>query len=149
MIEWKSTGWQSFFKRIGRFGKHLVDRKTLERMGSFVALGLKKRTAKGVDFEDQRFVHYSAGYARYRAKKGRPTGKVNLFFKGRMLGAITHKVNLPRLTVRIFFADKQQALKAHGHYYGVPGRLPARKFFSPSKRDVNYLNKLVSKNIGG
>ena len=49
---------------------------------------VRTKTAKGVDFRDTPFAPYSASYLKQLQREGKPT-KVDLFYSGRMLGALT------------------------------------------------------------
>jgi len=75
------------FKRIERKFKSIIEKGILQ--GGFQLLDIiRTKTAKGIDFRDRPFAPYSQGYLKHLQKKGYPT-KVDLFYSGRMLGALT------------------------------------------------------------
>ena len=49
---------------------------------------IRTKTTKGLDFRGRPFAPYSQGYLKHLQKRGYPT-KVDLFYSGRMLGALT------------------------------------------------------------
>jgi phage gpG-like protein len=103
---------------------------------------MKTRTLAGKDFEEVPFAPYSESYADFRSKKGRPTDKVDLFFKGHMFGSMDWETIDGG--VRLFFNDAQQAAKAHGLHHGyLPHRLPARPFFEMSDEDADKIREQV------
>ena len=122
-------------KDIVAFGQELDLSETMGEVAVDQLARIKTRTLKGVDFEEVPFEAYSKSYAAFRAKKGRPTDKVDLFFRGHMLGAMDWETVDDG--VRLFFNDAQQAAKAHGHHHGYkPHNLPARPFFEASDKDA-------------
>lgn len=107
---------------------------------------IKTRTLEGKSFKNTAFAPYSESYKDFRASKGRPTGKVDLFFRGQMFGAMDwERINDG---VRLFFNDTTQAAKAHGLHHGyAPHKLPARPFFELSDDDADEIKKQIVEGI--
>lgn len=72
---------------------------------------LKKRTAKGVGFDEKPFADYSAKYALFRKSRGRKTSPVDLNFSGRMLGSIAARRSGNNLAL-IYFTRATESKKA-------------------------------------
>jgi len=67
------------------------------------------RTEKGVGYMGK-FAPYSAGYAKFRKKKGRQTKVVDFNFSGKMLASINGK-SFGNQTAKIYFIDKINSKK--------------------------------------
>lgn len=140
-------GAEETVKALKHFSADLIDQKMMDRIGALIELGIKRRTAKGRAYTGAAFQAYSPNYAEYRMEHGRPVNFVDLFFRGHMMAAMTHKAT--KQEVEIFFADSQQAAKAHGHHFGYsPKGLPSRQFFGASKGDIEKAVLLIEKEIG-
>ena len=75
------------FKRLESKFPSIIDKGILQ--GGFQLLDIiRTKTKKGVDFNDRPFAPYSSGYLKKLNKEGKST-KVDLFYSGRMLGALT------------------------------------------------------------
>ena len=75
------------FKRLESKFPSIIDKGILQ--GGFQLLDIiRTKTAKGIDFRDRPFAPYSSGYLKKLNKEGKST-KVDLFYSGRMLGALT------------------------------------------------------------
>ena len=102
------------FKRIERKFKSIIEKGILQ--GGFQLLDIiRTKTAKGIDFRDRPFAPYSQGYLKHLQKKGYPT-KVDLFYSGRMLGALTPSGKTVRKTgtnkVSVGFSNGQMLKRA-------------------------------------
>lgn len=106
---------------------------------------IKLRTARGVDVNNKSFEPYSLPYSKERSAKGHSSQLVDLFFSGRMQASMDTEV-LDAQSVRIFFNDPAQGLKAFFHHTGA-GNLPTREFFAISDSDVAELEKAVDELI--
>jgi hypothetical protein len=73
---------------------------------------IQERTERGVGYKGGRFKPYSEKYAIFRADSGRDT-KPNLFFSGKMLGAITSRATSRK--AEIFFSRASESAKASGN----------------------------------
>lgn len=124
------------------------------------------RTSDGEDFEGIDFEPYSSywSFVRYvgikvgrkRGKKGKwvggrkyggglPIDKVDLFFRGNMLGSMNVR-NKGLFKEQIGFAGAEQQNKATGHNEGRGG-LPQREFFGASLRDIDDIFYFVNGSV--
>jgi len=71
---------------------------------------------------------YSAGYGQYKAGIGRPSSP-QLSVSNEMLGNIAIATQGSAMAI-LFFPDREQAAKAHGHEFGTV--VPKRSFFDLS-----------------
>lgn len=102
-------------------------------MALYAKTKILERTALGKDFEGRAFEIYTPTYKMFRQKHGRPTARVDLFFSGRMLGAMDAKAD--PLKAVLYFKSRKEAQKASGLNYGnrkIPKR---REFFALSRKD--------------
>ena len=136
------------FKRIERKFKSIIEKGILQ--GGFQLLDIiRTKTAKGIDFRDRPFAPYSQGYLKHLQKKGYPT-KVDLFYSGRMLGALTPSGKTVRKTgtnkVSVGFSNSQMLKRAV--FNQVLGK-NKREFFGFNDRTANIIgrqfNKFVAK----
>jgi hypothetical protein len=136
------------FKRIERKFKSIIEKGILQ--GGFQLLDIiRTKTAKGIDFRDRPFAPYSQGYLKHLQKKGYPT-KVDLFYSGRMLGALTPSGKTIRKTgtnkVSVGFSNSQMLKRAV--FNQVLGK-NKREFFGFNDRTANIIgrqfNKFVAK----
>jgi hypothetical protein len=109
-------------KRIKRASKTAIAYASV-----FVLKTIKDRTAAG------RGVAGSfAPYASTRGS-GRQSGRVDLFDKGLMIGAMRSKAASPFLGI-VFFNSASESRKAMWHHTGA-GHLPVRKWFDVNSRE--------------
>ena len=136
------------FKRIERKFKSIIEKGILQ--GGFQLLDIiRTKTAKGIDFRDRPFAPYSQGYLKHLNKIGYPT-KVDLFYSGRMLGALTPSGKTIRKTgtnkVSVGFSNSQMLKRAV--FNQVLGKTK-REFFGFNDRTANIIgrqfNKFVAK----
>ena len=97
-----------------------------------------KRTQSGTDKDNKQFVKYSAGYAKYKQKKGRSPSPVDLTFSGKMLRAITYKTfkQGTNYIAEVFFNGSKEDQKAKGN-------LRYRQFFGFSKDQVAKIHQRI------
>ena len=147
-LEIKTNGIDKIIKNLEHLEADLFTDDDLLELAQRVHTNILTRTADGKDADGMPFSPYSPSWAKIRKEKGRPTEKVDLFFSGHMLGAITSKIQ-KKGTALLFFADAQQAAKAHGHISGWNGKSDIkRKFFALGKDDENDLGKWVEEILG-
>ena len=106
---------------------------------AYVKAQILARTSQGMDASGTKFAPYSAPWKLIRAAKGLPVRRVDLFFTGSMLAAMTWKANKERAV--IFFrpsADRRGISNPAKAYYNQEGRRP-RRFFAMSKQDIRAL----------
>ena len=136
------------FKRIERKFKSIIEKGILQ--GGFQLLDIiRTKTAKGIDFRDRPFAPYSQGYLKKLNKEGKST-KVDLFYSGRMLGALTPSGKTIRKTgtnkVSVGFSNSQMIQRAV--FNQVLGKTK-REFFGFNDRTANIIgrqfNKFVAK----
>ena len=136
------------FKRIERKFKSIIEKGILQ--GGFQLLDIiRTKTAKGIDFRDRPFAPYSQGYLKKLNKEGKST-KVDLFYSGRMLGALTPSGKTVRKIgtnkVSVGFSNSEMLKRAV--FNQVLGK-NKREFFGFNDRTANIIgrqfNKFVAK----
>ena len=102
---------------------------------------IRTKTQKGIDFRDVPFVPYSQGYLKKLQKEGKST-KVDLFYSGRMLGALTPSGRTLRKTginkISVNFSNSQMMQRAV--FNQVLGK-NKREFFGFNDRTANIIRK--------
>lgn len=119
-------------------------RRILSRVAMLVKINILSRAASGMDSNGRMFAEYAPRSKFFRQRNGRPTDKVDLNFKGHMLGSISTKTTASEAT--IFFADKTQNDKAFWHHYGTK-KMPAREFFALSANDIVKIDEIFDRYI--
>ena len=132
------------FKRIERKFKSIIEKGILQ--GGFQLLDIiRTKTAKGIDFRDRPFAPYSQGYLKHLQKKGYPT-KIDLFYSGRMLGALTPSGQTVKKTgtnkVSVGFSNGEMLKRAV--FNQVLGKTK-REFFGFNDRTANIIGKQFNK----
>jgi len=136
-VEFKGVSQVSrrFKELLARLGPRLMG-----EIGMFLMTRIKTRTAAGVDVNKSAFKPYSASYAFFRQKKGRPIDKVDLFFTGSMMSSMTYTTTADQ--TRVFFAPSQdrsgQSNPAKAYYLNQK-----REFFGISEEDRKQIGSLV------
>ena len=128
------------FKRLQSKFPSIIDKGILQ--GGFQLLDIvRTKTAKGVDFRDTPFAPYSASYLKQLQREGKPT-KVDLFYSGRMLGALTPSRRTIKKTgknkVSISFSNAQMRQRA---LFNQVLNEPKREFFAFNNRTEKIINK--------
>ena len=128
------------FKRLESKFPSIIDKGILQ--GGFQLLDIvRTKTAKGVDFRDTPFAPYSASYLKQLQREGKPT-KVDLFYSGRMLGALTPSRRTIKKTgknkVSISFSNAQMRQRA---LFNQVLNEPKREFFAFNNRTEKIINK--------
>lgn len=105
-------------------------------------LSLKQRTLAGRSVDGSAFKPYSPEYAKFREKKGRQAGNVDLFFTGKMQSAMTVEVKNEGAAVSgiIKFTDSTEARKAKALD-------EERKFFSLNDAEVATIRNGIRSSI--
>ena len=119
--------------------------KLMGEIGNYLKAAILMRTSSGKDVEGLPFEPYSRSYAAVRAEKGLPTGRVDLFFTGRMLGSMTYEEE--KHQVRLFFmstprSDSKASNAAIAFYNNE-----VREFFSISSTEQKAVLNLVKSYI--
>lgn len=106
---------------------------------------IRELTKKGIDKNRNRFAPYSEGYLKHLQKKGYPT-KVDLWYSGRMLGALTPDYRSVKKTGKykatVGFSDAEMRTRA---LFNQVLNEPKREFFGFNKRTENIIVKSFEK----
>ena len=131
---------QKRYARIQRKFKSIIEKGILQAGFQLLDI-IRTKTSKGIDFRDRPFVPYSAGYLKQLQREGKAT-KVDLFYSGRMLGALTPSGRTIRKTgtnkVSINFSNSQMRQRAV--FNQVLGK-NKREFFGFNDRTANIIRK--------
>ena len=131
---------QKRYARIQRKFKSIIEKGILQAGFQLLDI-IRTKTAKGIDFRDRPFVPYSAGYLKKLQREGKAT-KVDLFYSGRMLGALTPSGRTIRKTgtnkVSINFSNSQMRQRAV--FNQVLGK-NKREFFGFNDKTANIIRK--------
>ena len=136
------------FQRLKSKFPSIIDKGILQ--GGFQLLDIvRTKTAKGVDFRDTPFAPYSSSYLKQLQREGKPT-KVDLFYTGRMLGALTPSAKTVRKTgkhkITLGFSNAQMRQRA---LFNQVLNEPKRVFFGFNDRTEkiiqNTFNKFIKK----
>jgi hypothetical protein len=112
----------------------LIVKKSLGRTAEFLMFLIKKRTARGKDFNGMDFAKYTLEYRKIREEKQLPL-KPDLFFSGKMLSNMTQK-STPSYA-QVYFSSIREGLKAMGNQR-------KRKFFAIGDAEAPLLkNKFM------
>ena len=128
------------YARIQRKFKSIIEKGILQAGFQLLDI-IRTKTAKGIDFRDRPFVPYSAGYLKQLQREGKAT-KVDLFYSGRMLGALTPSGRTIKKTgtnkVSVNFSNSQMRQRAV--FNQVLGK-NKREFFGFNDRTANIIRK--------
>ena len=128
------------FKRIEKRFKGIIQKGILQAGFQLLDI-IRTKTQKGVDFRDVPFVPYSQGYLKKLQKEGKST-KVDLFYSGRMLGALTPSGRTLRKTgtnkITVNFSNSQMRQRAV--FNQVLGK-NKREFFGFNDKTANIIRK--------
>ena len=105
---------QKRYKRIQRKFISIIEKGILQAGFQLLDI-IRTKTQKGIDFRGRPFLPYSEGYLKKLQREGKAT-KVDLFYSGRMLGALTPSGRTIRKTgtnkVSINFSNSQMRQRA-------------------------------------
>ena len=128
------------YSRIQKRFKGIIQKGILQAGFQLLDI-IRTKTAKGIDFRDRPFVPYSQGYLKKLNKEGKST-KVDLFYSGRMLGALTPSGRTIKKTgtnkVSVNFSNAQMRQRAV--FNQVLGK-NKREFFGFNDRTANIIRK--------
>ena len=130
------------FKKFSSVLPRIID-KGVKQAGFQLVEIIRTKTLKGQDFEDIRFAPYSEGYIKQLQREGKPTA-VDLFYTGRMLGALTPSMikKTGKHKVTLAFSRKEEIDKA---FFNQVTTDPQRKFFGFNTRTEKIINKSFEK----
>ena len=86
-IKTNSKELQKKYKRLEKKLPRLID-KGIQQAGFHLLDIIRTKTKKGIDYRGSPFAPYSEGYLKQLQREGKKTA-VDLFYSGRMLGALT------------------------------------------------------------
>ena len=128
------------FKKFQSVLSRVID-KGVKQAGFQLLDIIRTKTKKGMSFKDGVFAPYSQGYLRKLNKEGKST-KVDLFYSGRMLGALTPSGRTLRKTgtnkITVNFSNSQMRQRAV--FNQVLGK-NKREFFGFNDRTANIIRK--------
>ena len=128
------------YARIQRKFKSIIEKGVLQAGFQLLDI-IRTKTKKGIDFRDRPFLPYSEGYLKRLQKEGKST-KVDLFYSGRMMGALTPGGRTIRKTgtnkVSVGFSNSQMLQRAL--FNQVLGK-NKREFFGFNDRTANIIRK--------
>ncbi len=131
---------QKRYSRIQRKFKSIFEKGILQAGFQLLDI-IRTKTAKGIDFRDRPFLPYSEGYLKTLNKEGKST-KIDLFYSGRMLGALTPSGRTIKKTginkVSVGFSNSQMQQRAL--FNQVLGK-NKREFFGFNDRTANIIRK--------
>ena len=128
------------FKRLAKKLPRFID-KGLLQAGFHLLDIIRTKTSKGQDFRGSPFAPYSEGYLKRLQREGKKTA-VDLFYSGRMMGALTPSGKTVRKTgtnkVSVGFSNSQMLQRAV--FNQVLGK-NKREFFGFNDRTANIIRK--------
>ena len=128
------------YARIQKKFKSIIEKGILQAGFQLLDI-IRTKTAKGIDFRDRPFLPYSQGYLKKLNKEGKST-KVDLFYSGRMMGALTPGGRTVKKTgtnkITLGFSNSQMLQRAL--FNQVLGK-NKREFFGFNDRTANIIRK--------
>ena len=145
-IKTNSKAIEKRFKRLQSKFPSIIDKGILQ--GGFQLLDIiRTKTAKGIDFRNVPFATYSESYRKQLQREGKPL-KVDLFYSGRMLGALTPSPRTVRKTgknkISIGFSNSQMRQRA---LFNQVLNEPKREFFGFNDRTEKIISKQFNRFI--
>ena len=135
---------QKKYKRLEKKLPRLID-KGLLQAGFHLLDVIRTKTKKGIDYKDSPFAPYSEGYLKQLQREGKPT-RVDLFYSGRMMGALTPSGNTIRKTgknkISVNFSNAQMRKRA---LFNQVLNEPKREFFGFNQRTESIIQKGFNK----
>ena len=137
---------QKRFKRLEKRFPRAIDKGIMQAGFQLLDI-IRTKTKRGVDFRDVGFEPYSEGYRKRLQREGKPT-KVDLFYSGRMLGALTPGRRTLKPTgkhkISVTFSNSQMMQRA---VFNQVLNEPNRVFFDFSKSTERVIQKSFEKFI--
>ena len=145
-IKSNSKAIQKRFKRLESKFPKLFDKGLLQAGFQLLDI-IRTKTAKGIDFNSRPFAPYSEGYIKKLEREGKKTN-VDLFYTGRMLGALTPSSRTIRKTgrgkVSVGFSNSQMRQRA---LFNQVLNEPKRVFFAFNDRTEKIISKQFNRFI--
>ena len=130
-------------KNISKFQSRLtraID-KGVKQAGFQLVDIIRTKTAKGIDARDFPFAPYSQSYIKQLQREGKPI-KVDLFYSGRMLSALTPSPRTVKKTgknkITLGFSNSEMAQRA---LFNQVLNEPKREFFGFNDRTEKIISK--------
>ena len=128
------------FKKLQSKLPRFID-KGVKQAGFQLLDIIRTKTAKGIDARDVPFAQYSDSYRKQLQREGKPL-KVDLFYSGRMLGALTPSGRTIKKTgnnkVSVSFSNAQMRQRA---LFNQVLNQPKREFFGFNDRTEQIISK--------
>ena len=127
------------FKKFQSVLSRVID-KGVKQAGFQLVDIIRTKTQKGIDFNDRPFAPYSEGYLKKLNREGKST-KVDLFYSGRMLGALTPSGSVKKTgkhKVSVNFTNAQMRQRA---LFNQVLNEPKREFFGFNNRTEKIISK--------
>ena len=135
---------QKKYKRLEKKLPRLID-KGLLQAGFHLLDIIRTKTSKGIDYKGVPFAPYSEGYLKQLQREGKKT-TVDLFYSGRMLGALTPSGRTIKKTgnnkVSVNFSNAQMRKRA---LFNQVLNEPKREFFGFNQRTESIIQKGFNK----
>jgi len=135
---------QKKYKRLEQKLPRLID-KGLLQAGFHLLDIIRTKTSKGIDYKGVPFAPYSEGYLKQLQREGKST-KVDLFYTGRMLGALTPSGRTIKKTgknkISVNFSNAQMRKRA---LFNQVLNEPKREFFGFNQRTESIIQKGFNK----
>ena len=143
-IKTNSKDLQKKYKRLEKKLPRLID-KGLLQAGFHLLDIIRTKTSKGIDYKGVPFAPYSEGYLKQLQREGKST-KVDLFYTGRMLGALTPSGRTIKKTgknkISVNFSNAQMRKRA---LFNQVLNEPKREFFGFNQRTESIIQKGFNK----
>jgi hypothetical protein len=127
------------YKKFQSVLSRVID-KGVKQAGFQLVDRIRTNTQKGIDFNDRPFAPYSQGYLKKLNREGKST-KVDLFYSGRMLGALTPSGSVKKTgkhKVSVNFTNTQMRQRA---LFNQVLNEPKREFFGFNNRTEKIISK--------
>ena len=135
---------QKKYKKLEQKLPRLID-KGLLQAGFHLLDIIRTKTSKGIDYKGVPFAPYSEGYLKQLQREGKST-KVDLFYTGRMLGALTPSGRTIKKTgknkISVNFSNAQMRKRA---LFNQVLNEPKREFFGFNQRTESIIQKGFNK----
>jgi len=132
------------FKRLAKKLPRFID-KGLLQAGFHLLDIIRTKSARGQDFRGNAFAPYSEGYLKRLQREGKKTA-VDLFYSGRMLGALTPSGKTVRKIgnniVGVSFSNAQMRQRA---LFNQVLNEPKREFFGFNSTTENIIGKAFNR----
>jgi len=145
-IKTNSEAIKKRFNRIERKFPSIINKGILQAGFQLLDI-IRTKTSKGIDFRNVPFATYSKSYRKQLQREGKPL-KVDLFYSGRMLGALTPSPRTVRKTgknkISIGFSNSQMRQRA---LFNQVLNEPKREFFGFNDRTEKIISKQFNRFI--